>query len=666
MKDHQQMSLEDLQQQVEHHNLKYHQQDKPEIPDARYDELKQELRERSTEALTVGAPPSIAFNPVVHESHMLSLGNVTSEDEFRAWYDRVCRMIRNPNPTIIVEPKIDGLAIRVTYRNGKLAIAATRGDGETGEDVTHTVSRIAGLPVEITEQQQVEFRGEVYIPRMAFQQINAEREEMGEQPFANPRNAAAGGVRNSNPDEAEKRQLHLWIYTAALDNASHQGNMRQAQRLGMPVIDSKAEAVSVDEAVQAFRWFANMRDYLDYETDGVVFKLDSLELQERAGSTGHEPRWAIAWKFPSEQKTTMLKGIDISIGRFGRLTPVAVLEPVEIGGVTVQSASLHNMADLQSKDIRPGEEVMVERAGDVIPQVTGPVDTDPTRDVRKFSMPERCPSCNEEVRVDPEQRAHWCDNSKCPSRLPEQLRHFVSRQAMDIEHLGEHWTGALVEAGLVKSPADLYYLTKEQLVTIPRMGQRNAERILESIQASRNRPLQSVLYSLGVHRLGRHVSRILADEYRSVRRILSLTPDQIANHQTVGPIIARHVYQGLNSPRVREMVERMENAGVRMTAEQQTRKPQTESKEIAMNQNFVNKTFVVTGKLQSMTRNEIESFIRQQGGSVSSSVNGSTSVLVVGEKPGSKLAKARQLNVQVISENALFELVEPVEDKQAV
>ena len=659
--------LDFLTQEVSRHDQRYHQEDHPEISDQHYDALKGQLasmEEQHPELVrpgspteTVGAPPDPDMTPATHPSPMLSLANAFSEADFRAWHARAAKALGHDGFPICIEPKIDGLAIRLAYDDGDFRGAATRGDGLTGEDVTASAALLAGMPRHVSCPHPLELRGEVYIPRSEFAQLNHQREEQGEQPFASARNAAAGALRASDPQETARRRLHLWVYTARLQHRLHSDNLYAAQMLQFPVIPCRL-ARSADEAVAIYREMLDGRGEYDFDTDGAVFKLDSTGDQEALGATSHEPRWAIAWKWPSQTAVTMLRSIGISHGRFGKLTPVADLDPVTVGGVTIQSATLHNLADTTQKDIRPGEDVYVQRAGDVIPQITGPVNTDPQRPAPRFSMPETCPSCNAQVTADPGDRAHWCPNDSCPSRLPEWLEHFVSKKCMDIEHLGPNWCQTLIETGLVADdPADLYSITREQWLSLPRMGERGADRIIASIEKSKSQPMQRVLYSLGIYRLGRHVSRVLSETCADAWQAAAMSEEQMAALEGIGPIIAAHVVKGLRSDRTEAMLRKLSAARLQLTnPKSHSSKNKENGTQMPSNENFQGKVFVVTGKLERFTRIEAEAFIQQNGGSTASSVTKSTSVLVVGEKPGSKLAKARQLGVKVISERELMDM----------
>ena len=651
--------------EVQRHDHLYHHKDNPIIEDQEYDRIKQELTTLETShpdlaspespTAAVGAPPSDDFQPLQHPTPMLSLGNAHSEADFRAWHSRINKLLGDHQFPFTIEPKIDGLAVRLTYRNGNLQQAATRGDGMTGEDVTHSVATIDCLPHRLHTSQSLEFRGEVYMPRSTFELVNRERSARGDQPFANPRNAAAGGIRTHDTEETRRRRLAMLVYTAHLGHDSHHKNLSLAADLQLPVSEHTFRVNSPEEAVTIYNTLLGQRDSFEYETDGLVFKVDSLTLQKKLGQTGHEPRWAIAWKWPAQTASTMLTRIEISHGRFGKLTPVAVLEPVNVAGVTIQSATLHNESDVHRKDIREGDLVILQRAGDVIPQVAGPVDTNPDRPLPVFRMPALCPTCSTAVTTDHNAAAHWCPNEDCPSRLPEWLEHFVSKRAMNIEHLGPTWCRALIDNGLVtEDPADLYSLTPNQLAKLHRMGPNNAHRLMNSINASKKQPLDRILYSLGVYRLGRKVSNTLARLCNAAEDAALLSPEQLAVHDGIGPMIASHVHHGLNTKRTRNMLRKMADAGVQT---RQSPKPEMKENTSKMNKSefFAGNTFVVTGKLEHYTRDQIHDLINSMGGNTASSVTRATKVLVVGDKPGSKLKKAKEYGAQIITEAELLE-----------
>ena len=543
-----------------------------------------------------------------------------------------------------------------------------RGNGASGEDVTHNVRTVRSLPLELrtlpgsAPPETLEVRGEIYMPRSVFEDANREPEEQGEMRYTNPRNAAAGGVRQLDPRLASRRGLQVWAYANQNPRTnSHQMSLSDLAELGLPVNPLNQLCRNTLEVEEFHREMLYLRGDLDYEIDGVVVKVDHFSLRSRLGATQREPRWAIAWKFPPGQNATLLREIRISYGRFGRLTPVAVLDPVEMGGVTVQSASLHNEEDLRRKDIRAGTMVVVERAGDVIPQVTGPADPVANRQATPFIMPTRCLTCGTRAETRPGEVGHWCPNQDCPALLPEQLKSFVSKRAMDIDGLGEHWCQEMVDRRLATNTADLFFLTRQQLLKLDRMGEKLADRILRNIEANKAQPLERKLYSLGIFRLGREVSGKLTNRYQTMEEIEKLDQEQLEAIEGIGPEIAGSVVRGFHSERVQRTLELMREAGINMKEEIQQ---EGESSAVARQQgngNLAGKNFVVTGKLEGMTRHEAESRIQQQGGRTSSSVAGNTDYLVVGEKPGSKLTKARKLGTTIIDQEQFEALLDEKE-----
>ena len=605
---------------------------------------------------------SAGFAEVEHPEPMLSLASAPCLEEFAEWHLRTARRLGTDRFPMNVEPKIDGLAVRLVYRNGRLVQGVTRGNGVSDENVTHNVRTVRNLPLALrtppgtSPPEILEVRGEVYMPRSAFEDANRERDEQGEARYANPRNAASGGLRQLDPELASKRDLRAWIYANQSSRTnSHRMSLKDLAELGLPVNPLDRLCWSVLEAAEFHREMLDLRGTLDYEIDGIVVKVDHLSSRRGLGTTNREPRWALAWKFPSGQNVTLLREIRVSHGRFGRLTPVAVLDPAEMGGVTVQSASLHNEEDVRRKDIRAGTMVIIERAGDVIPQVTGPADPDANRKAGPFMMPERCPACGTRVETRGNETGHWCPNQDCPALLPEQLKSFVGKRAMDIDGLGEHWCQEMADRGLVTNAGDLFSLTREGLLKLDRMGERLADRILRNIQASRAQPLERVLYSLGIFRLGRDVSSKLTARYGTMAEISRLDREQLKAIEGIGPEIARSVVRGFRSERVRRTLELMEEAGVNLKGrieEEGDRTAMTDQDGI-----FEGKAFVVTGKLEGMSRHEAESLIRRHGGNASSSVTKSTDYLVMGEKPGSKLTKAKQLGTEILDQQQFEALI---------
>ena len=668
----------DLRNQINRHNGLYYDQDRPEIADQEFDDMMRRLRQLehdhpntwdpNSPTQRVGGTPIDSFSQAPHPEPMLSLGNVFTEQEFRAWHQRTAAEATNHDPDqngaelpMTVELKIDGLALRLDYQQSALNLAATRGNGTVGEDVTHNARTIRNLPLVLQRAdapRHLEVRGEVYMSKTAFQEVNQERESQGIYLYANPRNAAAGAMRQLDPRVAAKRQLRIWTYTNSTpDQDSHYQSLQKLADLGFPVNPITELLHSADAIIDFYHRVAAARADLDYEADGIVIKVDSMELQRALGQTGHDPRWATAWKFPAEQAVTRLIQIKISHGRFGRLTPVAVLEPVNVAGVTVQNASLHNEEDIHRKDIRPGADIILERAGDVIPQVVGPADPEQNKLLPIFHMPSLCTTCLTKVETKPDEVGHWCPNESCPSRLPEQLRSFVSKKAMDIEGLGQHWCNILAEEKIIVNTAGLYHITARDLTKLNGMGPTRANKIVANIERSKDRPLRNILYALGIYRLGEEVSSLLTQRYDSLEQISKLNEPELTAIEGIGPKIAESVVAGFQSARVQNTVQLMEDAQVRTRTEKpQSKDNQPQKGENMSNPNFQDKVFVVTGKLFTMTRDQAHDLIQQQGGSVASAVTAKTSCLVLGEKPGSKLTKANSLGVPTISEQELLKM----------
>ena len=663
----------ELRRQVRFHDHCYYNTQTPTISDAEYDNLMQQLRRLEKEhpetrdpdspTRRVGGAVDSSFAQVEHPEPMLSLASAGNPEEFTEWHLRTARHLGIDEFTMNVEPKIDGLAVRLVYQNGRLVQGVTRGDGASGEEVTHNVRTVRNLPLTLRTTPEgsppeiLEVRGEIYMPRSVFEDANREREEQGEAPYSNPRNAASGILRQLDPELASRRGLLVWIYSNQHpQTSSHRMSLTDLAELGLPV-NPLSRVCSNTLDVEAFhRQILSIRGDLDYEIDGIVVKVDDFSLRGTLGANNREPRWATAWKFPPGQNATMLKEIRISHGRFGRLTPVAVLEPVELGGVTVGSASLHNEEDVHRKDIRAETMVIVERAGDVIPQVTGPADPIANGKAARFQMPSRCPACGTRVEIRPSEVGHWCPNQDCPALLPEQLKSFVGKRAMDIDGLGEHWCQELVDRGMVENTADLFFLTREQLLKLDRMGEKLADRILRNIEASKGQPLERALYSLGIFRLGREVSTKLATRRPTMDEIREMDKEELASIEGIGPAIAGSVARGFHSERVQRTLDLMRDAGVNMTGKI---KVEGEKNSVTNgNRNLEGKTLVVTGKLDGMTRQDAEAMIFDHGGNPASSVTRSTDYLVVGKKPGSKLSKAKQLGTEILDQDQFKALLE--------
>ena len=533
------------------------------------------------------------------------------------------------------------------------------GDGDTGEDVTVNARTIRALPMLVAQPNDFNvgpllLRGEVYMAKSALVEVNQMREDEGEYTYANTRNAASGALRHHDARETRKRRLSVWIYDLAgnhLELTTHSSRMTAVRNAGFPVDQNRRVATNPEQVLLFYNHLLAKRPELDFDADGVVVKADDLDDRADLGSTGHAPRWAIGWKFPAERVNTKLNDIVISVGRFGRLTPVAQLEPVQVEGVTIQSASLHNEDDILRKDIRVGDEIILERAGGVIPHVLGPVNTDPNRDTPRFTMPKRCPSCDHPVQPNEDEAAHWCENENCGNRPLANLKHFVSKDAMDIDGLGEKWCRLVIDQGLVENPADLYRLQAKDLMVLPRMGERLATKIVANVQASTDRSLNRVLYALGVYRLGHHVSEILVNTCNSVDEVAQLSQEQLLDLPDVSHVIATSVFNGLRSERVRVTIAGMKAAGVKLHKEQ-TKMPDKSNKQPGP---WAGMTFCVTGTIPGYTRDGVHDIISELDGSFGSSITKNTTHLVHGPKPGSKLAKARANGTQIWDQDRFME-----------
>jgi DNA ligase (NAD+) len=657
--------IEELRQLIRRHDYLYYVENRPEISDAEYDRLFRELRaleEAHPELIApdsptqrVGGARAEAFAPVEHLVAMLSLDNAMGVEELLEFEARVRRAAGGARLAYVCEPKIDGLGVALLYEHGRFTRGATRGDGRVGEDVTRNLGTIKSLPRELKgplkRARRLEVRGEVYMPREAFARLNAALEEAGEATFANPRNAAAGAVRQKDPAVTASRPLEIFLYHVSLvegvEFRTHWETLEALKESGFPVNPKSRRCRDMDAVIEYCQALEAERDALPYEADGVVVKLDDLERQRRLGATTHHPRWAIAYKFAARQATTRVLDITVQVGKTGALTPVAKLEPVELAGVTVSNVSLHNADEVARKDVRVGDTVVIERAGDVIPYLVQVITAKRPPDARPFRMPDRCPACGGKAER-PEGEVIWrCTNSACPAQLKERLLHYGSRRAMDIEHLGEAIVGQLVDRGMVKDFADLYALTADDLAELERMGKKSAQNLVEAIQASKTRGLARLLNGLGIRMVGERVAQLLAARFGTMKRLLEATEDDISEISGIGPRIARSVARFFADPHNRRVIERLEKAGVVMRERGDTEGPRP----------LAGKTIVLTGGLRSMTRDQAKDLIIRLGGRVTGSVSKKTDYVVVGEDPGSKADDARRLGVTMLDEAAFLKLV---------
>ncbi len=659
-----------LRSELEHHNNRYYVLDDPEIGDDAYDALLNELREieaehpelRTPDSPTqrVGAPPLERFEPVEHREQMLSLGNARNEEELRAWETRLANYLKRLDITAsqfsyTTEPKIDGLAVALTYEDGVLVRGATRGDGRVGEDVTQNLRTIGSVPLRIEDAPElIEVRGEVYLPIAAFKALNERRAEAGEPTFANPRNSAAGSIRQLDPALAAERPLSIWCYgigaIRGLDLATHMEEVEWLGERGFKVNPDTGHHDGVEGVVKRCHWWEERRETLDYEIDGVVVKVDERALWRELGVVGREPRWAIAWKFPPTTATTKMLDVVWNVGRTGHLVPFAMLEPVHVGGVTVSTATLHNEEDLARKDVRVGDEVVVMRAGDVIPQVVSPLVQRRKKGARKPKPPKKCPACGTET-VKPEDAVFTiCPNrSGCPGQSFQHVKHFVSKGAMDIEGLGEKQALRFLEEGLITDVADVYELDEEKLAGLEGFGEVSARNLVAAIEVSRGRPFKRVLYALGLPGVGYVTAEALADHFGSIDDLHTADPEGIEEVEGVGPIMAVQIAESLADEPTWALVEKLKEKGLRLEADASERR--------ATGGPLEGKTLVLTGTLPELTREQAAAMVKDAGGKVVNSVSKKTDYVVAGESPGSKLAKAESLGTEVLDEAGLLALL---------
>src|SRR5712692_2837073 len=657
--------IEALREAIHRHNYLYYAENRPEISDAEYDRLWKELRaleEAHPELITAdsptqspGGPRVEAFAPVEHLTAMLSLDNAMSPDDLREFEASIRRAAPQASLDFVGEPKIDGLGVALLYERGRLVRGATRGDGRIGEDVTQNLRTIKTIPPTLhgplKDARRLEVRGEVYMPRGAFAKLNARLEEAGEPTFANPRNAAAGAVRQKDPAITATRPLEIFLYhVSVLEPArfdSHWERLEALKESGFAVNPRSARCPDIDAVIAYCRRLEEERDELEYDADGAVVKVNDLERQRRLGATAHHPRWAIAFKFAARQATTQVKGITINVGKTGALTPTAQLEPVELAGVTVSNVSLHNEDEVRKKDVRIGDTVLIERAGDVIPYLVQVVTSKRPPGTKPFRMPTRCPACGGAA-FRPEGEAIWrCTNSACPAQLKERLFHFGSRRAMDIEHLGEMVIGQLVDREMVRDFADLYRLTVDQLAELERMAEKSAQNVVTAIAGSRERGLTRLLNALGIRMVGERVAQLLAARFGSMEKLEAASEDEINEIYGIGPQIAQSVARFFAEPRNRKIIERLRKAGVVMREQGATEGPRP----------LDGKIIVLTGGLSSLSRDDAKDLILRLGGRVSGSVSKKTDWVVVGEDPGSKADDAKRLGVKTLDEAAFLKLV---------
>lgn len=661
------LDIDELREQIRYHDYRYYVLNDPEISDAQYDELMRRLKRLEAEhpdlvtpdspTQRVGAPVGEQFAPVRHREPMFSLDNIESIEELESWESRIERQLGSAPHGYVCELKIDGLAVSLVYERGVLVTAATRGDGVVGEDITANVRTIKSVPLRLRGEPPavLEVRGEVYMSDAAFKALNEAQEAAGERLFVNPRNAAAGSLRQKDPSITASRNLSTWLYQLgyveggpALD--THWHALAWLRELGYPVNPASKRVDDLDGVVSYLKWAEEGRHEQGYATDGVVVKVDRFDEQQALGFTARAPRWAVAYKFPPEEQVTRLLDIRISVGRTGRVTPYAVLEPVFVGGALVSRATLHNEDEVHRKDLRIGDYVVVRRAGEVIPEVVAPVVSRRTGEEKVWRMPETCPFCGSPiVKPEGEKVARCTGGLSCPARLREWLYHFASRGGMDIEGLGYKTIDLLIEQGLIHDPADIFTLKAADLEGLDGWGDVSVGNLMEAIREAKNRPVARLLVGLGIRHVGGSVAHLLADRFHSIDAIVAAPEEDLAAIDGVGPTIARSIREWAESPETAELIEKLRAAGVRLED------PISESGD---DHPLAGVTVVFTGTLEGWTRDEVKEAVEERGGRVSGSVSKRTTVVVAGASPGSKLAKAESLGVPTVDEEGFRRLLE--------
>lgn len=651
--------IEELRKTLEYHSYRYYVLDNPEIPDSEYDKLMKELEklekkypeyfDPNSPTQRVGGAPLKEFNQVRHNVPMLSLQDVFSFEELKDWDRRVRSELSEVE--YVVELKIDGLSVCLSYENGVLKTAATRGDGVVGEDVTQNVRTIKSVPLKINYLNPLEVRGEVYMPKDAFEKLNIQREEMEEPLFANPRNAAAGSLRQLDSKITAQRKLDIFIFNIqrieGKDFESHSDALEFLSSLGFKVSPKRIICSNIDEVIKSIQELGEMRGELPFEIDGIVIKVNNLKDREKLGQTAKAPRWAVAYKYPAEKKKTKLIDIIVQVGRTGAITPTAILEPVRIAGSTVSRATLHNEDYIRQKDIRIGDSVIIQKAGDIIPEVVEVVLEERDGDEVIFNMPTKCPECGGDVVREEGEVAVRCTNMSCPAQIKRSIIHFASRDAMNIEGLGPQIVALLLDNGLIKDAADLYYLNFDDVVKLERMGKKSTENLLKAIENSKQNDIDKLIFALGIRYVGSKTAKNLAKAFKSIDNLMKATFEDLITVEEVGDKMAQSINAFFKEEHNRALIERLRNAGVNFTLKEQE----------GTSDLFNGLTFVLTGTLSKYTRNEATELIEKFGGKVSSSVSKKTNYLLCGEDAGSKLKKAQDLGVKIISEDDFEKMV---------
>ncbi|MDN3360455.1 NAD-dependent DNA ligase LigA [Priestia megaterium] len=654
--------VQELRDLLNQYGYEYYVLDQPSVPDAEYDKLMNELieiEESFPELKTADSPTQRiggqvldAFEKVQHQTSMLSLGNAFNEEDLRD-FDRRVRQAVGDEFSYVCELKIDGLAVSLRYEDGYLVLGATRGDGTTGENITENLKTIRSIPLRIKEPLSMEVRGEAFMPRKSFEALNEAKMQRDEVPFANPRNAAAGSLRQLDPKIAAKRNLDIFVYamtdTGELEIDSHSESLNLLDELGFKTNKERQTCETIDDVIAYIESWQTQRPELSYDIDGIVVKVDSFDQQAELGTTAKSPRWAIAYKFPAEEVVTKLVNIELTVGRTGVITPTAILEPVQVAGTTVQRASLHNEDLIREKDIRIGDYVVVKKAGDIIPEVVNVIEEKRTGEEQEFTMPTHCPECESElVRLEGEV-ALRCINPSCPAQIREGLIHFVSRNAMNIDGLGEKVISQLFREQLIKDVADIYTLTKQQLIELERMGEKSADNLISAIEASKENSLERLLFGLGIRHVGAKAAKTLAQHFETIDKLTKATYDELVAINEIGAKMADAIVAYFTQEEVQELIHELKEYGVNLTY----KGPKLVSVE-NVDSVFAGKTVVLTGKLEQLSRNEAKAQIEALGGKVTGSVSKKTDLVVAGEEAGSKLTKANELEIEVWDEARLL------------
>ncbi|MGB8461454.1 MAG: NAD-dependent DNA ligase LigA [Priestia megaterium] len=654
--------VQELRDLLNQYGYEYYVLDQPSVPDAEYDKLMNELieiEESFPELKTADSPTQRiggqvldAFEKVQHQTSMLSLGNAFNEEDLRD-FDRRVRQAVGDEFSYVCELKIDGLAVSLRYEDGYLVLGATRGDGTTGENITENLKTIRSIPLRIKEPLSMEVRGEAFMPRKSFEALNEAKMERDEVPFANPRNAAAGSLRQLDPKIAAKRNLDIFVYamtdTGELEIDSHSESLNLLDELGFKTNKERQACETIDDVIAYIESWQTQRPELSYDIDGIVVKVDSFDQQAELGTTAKSPRWAIAYKFPAEEVVTKLVDIELTVGRTGVITPTAILEPVQVAGTTVQRASLHNEDLIREKDIRIGDYVVVKKAGDIIPEVVNVIEEKRTGEEQEFTMPTHCPECESElVRLEGEV-ALRCINPSCPAQIREGLIHFVSRNAMNIDGLGEKVISQLFREQLIKDVADIYTLTKQQLIELERMGEKSADNLIAAIEASKENSLERLLFGLGIRHVGAKAAKTLAQHFETIDKLTKATYDELVAINEIGAKMADAIVAYFTQEEVQELIHELKEYGVNLTY----KGPKLVSVE-NVDSVFAGKTVVLTGKLEQLSRNDAKAQIEALGGKVTGSVSKKTDLVVAGEEAGSKLTKANELEIEVWDEARLL------------